>query len=71
MSKDKLLSILNTPELIKNKPIKNIRKNSNSDKTPKDTKPLPESKSAKNKTIKDISRENYDVDKILRGIRTP
>ena len=68
MSKDKLLSILNMPEPIKeNKTSKDINKeNFNIDEILKDIKPLFESKPIKeNKTINDIKREILIMTKYL------
>ena len=66
MSKDKLLSIINVPEPVKNKTVKDIRKkNSHAEKIFRDIEPIKE-----NKTIKDIKKENSEAEKILTDIRT-
>ena len=73
MSKDKLFSMLNTPEPIKeNKTIEDIRKdNSNIDEIINLIKPLFEQEPIKeNKTIKNIRKENFNNDKILRDARS-
>ena len=72
ISKNKLLSIFNTPEpIIENKTIQDIRKkNSNTDEILKNIKPPFEPEPIKeNKTIKNIRKENFNPDKILRDIR--